>query len=83
MTEFVTENKFTRWTINGFEIKYNPIFDRDIAIFSFTDIEGRKSIKQVLSGCDIKLLSITQINEIFNTMAQNLFVITLDDIVLK
>jgi hypothetical protein len=83
MTEFVTENKFTRRTINGFEIKYNPIFDRDIAIFSFTDIEGRKSIKQVFSGCDIKLFSIAQINEIFKIMAKNLFVIVLDDIILK
>lgn len=59
------------------------MFDEDIAIFSFTDIESRKSIKQVFSGCGIKLFSIAQINEIFKTMAQNLFVITLDDIILR
>lgn len=79
MKEFVTKNIFTHYKTDKFEIEYNPMVVHEIARFKYTDFEWKKTIEQSITGCAVECLSVSQINEVFKSMVDNLFKITLNE----
>ena len=80
MKEFVTKNVFTHYRTDKFEIEYNPMVVHEIAKFKCTDFERKKTIEQSITGCAVECLSVDQINEVFKSMIENLFRITLNEL---